>query len=101
MRQIELKRQFWRHFLVVKPDDLPRQARDSCKENSQSPSLFSREGYFAGSCDQIQWNNTWDSSYWCREGAPGSSCVKQRHADGQPTGDFRFIELEEISKVRS
>ena len=57
-------------------------------------------GYFAGSCDLIKWNNSFDHSTWCRSGTP--ACVPHSSppappGDNQPTGDFRFLELSEIS----
>jgi hypothetical protein len=57
------------------------------------------KGYFAGSCDEIQWNNTFDSSFWCREGS--KTCRTGSSAGGgQPAGDLRFVQLSEIKSAR-
>ena len=54
-------------------------------------------GYFAGSCDEIQWNNTFDSSFWCREGS--KACRPSSAGGGQPAGDMRFVQMSEITSA--
>ena len=59
-------------------------------------------GYFDGSCDRIKWNNTFDRSSWCRAGTAAChpTTPPSSAGGGQPAGDFRFVELGEISKAR-
>lgn len=59
-------------------------------------------GYFDGSCDRIKWNNSFDSSSWCR--ADSAACNSgisppPPPGDNQPAGDYRFLELPELSKT--
>ena len=50
-------------------------------------------GFFNGSCDRIQWNNTFDATSWCRSGSaactPGGS---KPH-----TGPYQPLALEDIT----
>lgn len=50
-------------------------------------------GYFDGSCDRIQWNNTFDMSAWCKVGS--EACAASVPA-GEPEGPFHFVPLEEV-----
>ena len=54
------------------------------------------DGYFDGSCDRIKWNNSFDSSSWCRAGSAACSPAAAA-TGGEPAGDFRWLQLQEIS----
>ena len=57
-------------------------------------------GYFDGSCDRIKWNNTFDRSSWCRAGSKACDPTHAPAGGGaQPAGDFRFLELGEITEA--
>eukprot|EP00729_Bicosta_minor_P014153 gene14153-12567_t len=61
-------------------------------------------GYFDGSCDKIQWNNTFDRSHWCRRSPPGTpagTCLSPPPPPAPPppqaAGEYAFLELKEIT----
>ena len=51
-------------------------------------------GFFDGSCDRIQWNNTFDRSAWCRSGS--SACAPSAPVSDGP---YSPIALDEVSKA--
>lgn len=52
-------------------------------------------GFFDGSCDRIQWNNTFDSSAWCLAGTSACAAAAS-HTSGGAAGPFRFARLDDI-----
>jgi hypothetical protein len=54
-------------------------------------------GYFrGGSCDAIQWNNTFDRSAWCRSGSAACAPAPPP-SPGDAAGDFHFLALPNVS----